>query len=31
VPPYRFVSDTVVRVGENPKGSKFEIGSVEQL
>jgi ubiquinol-cytochrome c reductase iron-sulfur subunit len=31
VPPYRFVSDTVVRVGENPKGAKFEIGSVQQL
>jgi ubiquinol-cytochrome c reductase iron-sulfur subunit len=31
VPPYRFVSDTVIRVGENPKGSKFDIGSVEQL
>jgi ubiquinol-cytochrome c reductase iron-sulfur subunit len=31
VPPHRFVSNTVIRVGENPKDSKFEIGSVEQL
>jgi ubiquinol-cytochrome c reductase iron-sulfur subunit len=31
VPPYHFVSDTVLRVGENPKGSKFDLGSVEQL
>jgi ubiquinol-cytochrome c reductase iron-sulfur subunit len=31
VPPHHFVSDAVIRVGENPKGSKFEIGSVEQL
>jgi ubiquinol-cytochrome c reductase iron-sulfur subunit len=31
VPPYHFASNTVIRIGENPKGSKFEIGSVEQL
>jgi ubiquinol-cytochrome c reductase iron-sulfur subunit len=31
VPPYRFVQDKVIRVGENPKGSKFELESVEQL
>ena len=31
VPPYVFVSDTVIRVGENPKGSDFDLSSVEQL
>ncbi len=31
VPPYHFASDTIIRVGENPKGSKFNLGSVEQL
>ena len=31
VPPYNFVSDTVVRVGENPKGTKFDLGSILQL
>ena len=31
VPPYNFVSDTVIRIGENPKGSTFDLDSVEQL
>ena len=31
VPPYNFVSDTVVRIGENPPGSTFDLNSVEQL
>jgi len=31
VPPYKFVSDTVIRIGENPPGSNFALGSVEQL
>jgi ubiquinol-cytochrome c reductase iron-sulfur subunit len=31
VPPYRFASDTVVRIGENPPGSTFSLSSVEQL
>ncbi len=31
VPPYDFVSDTVIRLGENPKGSNFSLNSVEQL
>jgi ubiquinol-cytochrome c reductase iron-sulfur subunit len=31
VPPYDFASNTVIRVGENPKGSNFDLGSIEQL
>jgi len=31
VPPYNFVSDTVVRIGENPPGSNFDLNAVEQL
>ena len=31
VPPYNFVSDTVVRVGENPPGSTFDLNSIEQI
>jgi ubiquinol-cytochrome c reductase iron-sulfur subunit len=31
VPPYTFVSDAVVRIGENPPGSNFDLNSVEQL
>ena len=31
VPPYNFVSDTVVRIGENPAGSTFDLNSVQQL
>lgn len=31
VPPYNFVSDTVIRIGENPAGSTFDLNEVEQL
>jgi ubiquinol-cytochrome c reductase iron-sulfur subunit len=31
VPPYRFVSETVIRLGQNPPGSNFSLSSVEQL
>ena len=31
VPPYNFVSDTVIRIGENPQGSTYDLNSVEQL
>lgn len=31
VPPYTFVSDSVIRVGENPQGSTFDLNSVEQI
>jgi ubiquinol-cytochrome c reductase iron-sulfur subunit len=31
VPPYHFVSDTVVRVGENPPDSTFDFNSIEQI
>ena len=29
--PYRFVQDKVIRVSENPKGSKFDLGSIQQI
>ncbi len=31
VPPYHFVTDTTLRVGENPKGSNFALSDVEQI
>lgn len=31
VPPYRFLSDTVVRIGENPPGSSFKMSSIVQI
>ena len=31
VPPYTFVSDTTVRIGENPSGSAWDFGSIRQL
>jgi len=31
VPPHHFVSDTVIRIGENPPGSVFDLNSVEQI
>ncbi len=31
VPPYRFVSDTILRIGENPPGITFDLDSVQQL
>ena len=31
VPPYQFINDTTIRVGENPPGSTFDFGSIRQL
>jgi ubiquinol-cytochrome c reductase iron-sulfur subunit len=31
VPPYRFVTDKTIRIGENPAGQNFELDSVIQL
>src|SRR5665213_83206 len=31
VPPYHYVSDTVIRVGENPPDSTFDFNAVEQI
>ncbi len=31
VPPYTFVSDTTIRVGENPSGSHWDFSSIRQL
>ncbi len=31
VPPYRFISDTAVRIGENPSDSHFDFASIRQL
>jgi ubiquinol-cytochrome c reductase iron-sulfur subunit len=31
VPPYRFVNDKTVRIGENPPGTTFELTSVVQM
>jgi ubiquinol-cytochrome c reductase iron-sulfur subunit len=31
VPPYRFVTDTMLRVGENPSDSAWDFGSIRQL
>jgi hypothetical protein len=31
VPPYRFLNDTTLRVGENPSGSNWDFGSILQL
>ena len=31
VPPYTFVSDATIRVGENPSGSSWDFGSIRQL
>jgi ubiquinol-cytochrome c reductase iron-sulfur subunit len=31
VPPYYLVSDTTIRIGENPPGVDFDLGSVEQI
>jgi ubiquinol-cytochrome c reductase iron-sulfur subunit len=31
VPPYRFVSESTIRVGENPPGSNFDFASIRQL
>jgi len=31
VPPYRFISDTTIRVGENPSDTNFNFDSIRQL
>lgn len=31
VPPYNFLSDTKIRIGENPKGETYELSSVDQI
>ncbi len=31
VPPYTFVNDTTIRVGENPSGTAWDFGSIRQL
>ena len=31
VPPYRFINDNTVRIGENPPGIEFELSSVVQM
>ena len=31
VPPYNFISDAKVRIGENPKGSKFSLNEIRQI
>ena len=31
VPPYRFVNDNTLRIGENPPGGTFELSSVVQM
>ena len=31
VPPYRFLSDSRIRVGENPQGSNFDFSSIRQI
>ncbi len=31
VPPYHFISNTKIRIGENPKGSTFDFGSIRQI
>nr|WP_237180251.1 ubiquinol-cytochrome c reductase iron-sulfur subunit [Rhodoplanes sp. Z2-YC6860] len=31
VPPYRFVSDTKIRIGENPTGANFDFDDVRQI
>jgi ubiquinol-cytochrome c reductase iron-sulfur subunit len=31
VPPYHFISDTMLRIGENPPGESFDFSSIEQV
>jgi len=31
VPPYRFVTDTVIRIGENPASVEFDLSSIQQI
>ena len=31
VPPYRFVADNKIRIGENPQGSEFDLTEIDQI
>jgi len=31
VPPYRFIADNKLRIGENPQGSEFDLTEIEQI
>jgi ubiquinol-cytochrome c reductase iron-sulfur subunit len=31
VPPYRFINDTTIRIGENPSDATFDFGSIRQI
>jgi ubiquinol-cytochrome c reductase iron-sulfur subunit len=31
VPPYNFVNETTIRIGENPLGSRFDFSSIKQI
>jgi len=31
VPPYRFISDSKIRIGENPQGTEFDLTEIEQI
>jgi len=31
VPPYRFIADNKIRIGENPQGSEFDLTEIEQI
>jgi ubiquinol-cytochrome c reductase iron-sulfur subunit len=31
VPPYRFISDTKIRIGENPPGENFDFAAISQI
>ncbi|WGS20565.1 MULTISPECIES: hypothetical protein [unclassified Bradyrhizobium] len=31
IPPYHFLSDTMIRIGENPSDSNFEFSSIKQI
>jgi ubiquinol-cytochrome c reductase iron-sulfur subunit len=31
VPPYSFSSDSILAIGQNPKGENFQLSQIEQL
>lgn len=31
VPPYRYIGDSTIRIGENPENSSFDFGSIRQI
>jgi hypothetical protein len=31
VPPYHFLTDTTIRIGENPDNVKFDFGSIRRI